>query len=106
MDDNKFKDYILKLASEKVDLANSDISYDEFRVWRKYMNEIVDEGYIYDEGNVVGLLSPRFTDKELVFWMKGGYSKKVKDKRKERAVELIKEAAPLILEIAKTMFSA
>lgn len=106
MNDNEFKDYILKLASEKVDLANSDVSYEEFRVWRFYMNEIVGEGYIYNEGNIVGLLSPRFTDEGFVFWKKGGYSKKIKDKRKERAVELIKEAAPLILEIAKTMFLA
>ena len=104
MNNNKHKDYILKLASEKTDLAISDVSHEEFRVWRYYMSEIIGDGYIYNEGNIVGLLSPRFTDKGLVFWNKGGYSKKVKDKIKKRAVVLIKEAAPLIIEIAKKMF--
>lgn len=72
--ETSLKYFILKMAACKFDISNTDVGFDEFRIFRHYMNEVIKEGYVYNEGNIVGVLSPRFTDNGCVFWEKGGYA--------------------------------
>ena len=93
------KDFILKIAEEKIIISQQDYDYNIYRVWRYYAKLIERDGYIIDD-NIAGLISPRLTDNGFMFLQNGGYSRY----KFNKSLKIIKEMSILAAKLAIDLF--
>lgn len=70
---NTFKDYILKLAYEGKDIDESNMTPEDKKVWRYYIEELASDGYIRITP-VYGVPWFSITPKGTVCLLNGGFS--------------------------------
>lgn len=70
---NTFKDYILKIAYEGKDINYTGMSMDDKHVWKYYIAELEDEGYIQNM-KVEGAAWLRIKPKGTIQLLNGGFS--------------------------------